>query len=155
MNRYLRFGIAAPLAVAMTLMLIPAAQANNRDVCRAAQAGHARFTEDYRYFIRAFTAENSDNAEQWTIIMRYSLSRWRSRVLDTNASTEAGKRARRAVLVLIARSRAGVRLFDDAIDLQRSDLREAALETFTDGQQVLAEAAEHALPRLRAIGCGR
>ena len=155
MNRYLRFRIVAPLALVLTLMLLPTAQANNRDVCRVAQAGHSRFTDDYRYFIRAFTAEHTDNAEQWVILMRESLSRWGRRVRNTTASTEAGRRARRAVLRLISRSRGGVRLFNDAVALQRADLREQALDTFTMGQGVLAEAAERAVPRLRAIRCGR
>jgi hypothetical protein len=59
------------------------------------------------------------------------------------------------VLRMIARSRDGVDLFIEAVDLQRADRREQALDAFTDGQRLLAQAAERALPRLRAIGCGR
>lgn len=79
MNRSLRFQIAAPLAVALALLLAPAAQANDADVCQAAKAGHAAFTEDYEFFVRAFTAENSDNADQWANFMSGGLSSWRNR----------------------------------------------------------------------------
>ena len=155
MRRPIRFALGAPLAVALILALAPTAQAGNSEVCRAARAGHTAFTDDYRHFIAAFTAGNTDRAEQWTVFMRDSLSRWRSRVRHASGSTPAGRRARRAVLRMIARSRDGVVLFIDAVAFQRADLREQALDSFTAGQQELAEAAERALPRLRAIGCGR
>ena len=155
MIRALRLGIVAPLALALALMLVPAARANNAGVCQKAKRGHAAFTEDYEFFVRAFTAENSDNADQWTDVMRGTLSLWRQRMLNTTASTPDGQRARTAVLALINRSRyAVVNFFMEAVRLQRADQRDGALDFFVGGQRRLATATALALPRLRAIGCG-
>ena len=154
MIRAVRLRIVAPLALALALMLAPAAQADDDRVCQKAKGGHAAFTEDYEFFVRAFTAENSDRAEQWTIVMRGTLSRWRQSMLNTRASTENGQRARKAVLTLIGRSRyAVVNFFDEAIDLQRANQRDGALDFFVGGQRRLARAAALALPSLRAIDC--
>jgi hypothetical protein len=155
MNRSLRFKIVAPLALALALVLAPAAQAGNAAVCQKAKAGHAAFTEDYEFFIRAFTAENSGNADQWTDVMRGTLALWRQRMLNTRASTPKGWRAREAVLHLIKSSRlAVVNNFIPAVELQREGQRDGALDFFTGGQVRLARAAKDVLPRLRAIGCG-
>lgn len=152
----LRFRIAAPLAVALALILVPAAQANDARVCQVAQTGHAGFTDDYLSFTRAFTAENTDNARQWVTVMYISLSSWRRSMLNTNHSTRAGKKARKAVLLWIKRSRiGGVDLLSEAVTLQAQDLRDEARNAFIDGQRKLAHAAELVLPRLRAIDCGR
>jgi len=155
MHHSLRVKIVAPLALALALMLAPAAQAGNAAVCHKAKAGHAAFTEDYEFFIRAFTAENSDNADQWTEVMRGTLSLWRQRMLNTRASSPKGWRAREAVLNLIKRSRyAVVDLFMEAVRLQREGQRDAALDFFVGGQRVLAKSAIRVVPRLRPINCG-
>jgi 3-hydroxyisobutyrate dehydrogenase-like beta-hydroxyacid dehydrogenase len=154
MNRFLRFRIAAPVALAVTLMLAPAAQANNADVCQAAKHGHAAFTDDYRYFVTAFTAENTDDAEFGVDLMRDDLRLWRNRVREANPSNPRGVAARGAVLKLISRSRLGVADFSEAVNSQRANDREVALDFFIGGQRILARAAVKVQPRLQAIGCG-
>jgi hypothetical protein len=137
------------------MALAPAVQAGNAAVCDKAKAGHRAFTEDYEFFVRAFTAENSGNADQWANVMDATLSLWRQRMLNTRASTRKGWRAREAVLNLIKSSRfAVVNNFMPAVELQREGQRDGALDFFTGGQLRLARAAEDVLPRLRAIGCG-
>lgn len=155
MHHSLRFKIVAPLAVALALLLAPAAQANNADVCQAAKAGHAAFTEDYEFFVRAFTAENSYNADQGANLMSAGLSSWRNRMRNTTASTPNGWKARKAVLRLIKRSRyVVVDLFMEAVRLQVAGHRDGALDFFVGGQRVLAKSAIRVVPRLRAINCG-
>ena len=153
MLRSLRFQIIAPLVVTLALGLVPAAQAANADVCRAAKRGHAAFTDDYRYFVTAFTAERTDDAELGVDLMRHDLRSWRPRVRNTIASTPRGVAARKAVLKLIERSRLAVEMFSDAVRDQRVNERETALDYFMGGQNVLAGATADALPRLQAIGC--
>ena len=154
MNRSLRRKIVAPLALALALMLAPAAQAGNAAVCQAAKRGHAAFTDDYRYFVTAFTAEHTDDAEFGVDLMRDDLRLWRNRVRNTNASTPRGVAARKAVLTMIKRSRDGVTTLAIAVGWQQIGERDAALDAFIGGQRSLAHAAAAVQPRLRAINCG-
>lgn len=135
-------------------MLAPAAQAGNAAVCQEAKRGHAAFTDDYRYFVTAFTAENTDDAELGVDLMRDDLRSWRNRVRNIIASTRRGVAARKAVLTMIKRSRDAVLTLALAVGYQQIRERDAALDAFIGGQRSLARAAALVQPRLRAINCG-